>query len=245
MRGQTIVFDGHRINDLFYVGEVAVGLPEFRVEYDDSLIGDGSRFLGKHLGTVQIDMQLVSKPVWGAAPRESLSALMSWLDVDEPKVLALSSDRGLWRLCVPIGTPQVLDNEWDDRIAISFLQLDPILYGSRREVTVPSGSSVAFHVGGDYPTMPTISASAAVRDSTTLQWGVRLDNADVMRVTVPVETASTVAIDCGKRTCSVNGATTIPTLASDWFELKPGAHTLQNDQGTGACVVSWHERWHR
>ena len=104
---------------------------------------------------------------------------------------------------------------------------------------------MSFAVGGDYPTRPTITSDAATRDSTTELWGVRLDEGDVMRVDVPVSSASTIRMDCDARTCAVNGATTIPTIESDWFVLEPGTHTIRNDQGAGACTVSWYERWHR
>ena len=245
VRGQTVIFDGHCLNDRFYVGEVAVGLPDFSPEVEDRITGDGARLRRMRLGTAQIDVQLVVRPVQGETPREAISDLLSWMHVDGPRELSLSGDRGLWRMCVPSGTPQMTDDQWGDRLSVSFLQLDPALYGIEREVTVPSGGTLSFNVGGDYPTRPTITATAARRNGTTRQWGLRLDDADVMRVIVPVSTSSSVTMDCAGRTCSVNGATTIPTLASDWFELRPGMHSLRNDQGSGACVVSWHERWHR
>lgn len=245
MAGQTVIFDGHRLNDRFFVGEVAIGMPEFSPRTEDREFADGARVRGMRLGCPEISVQLVTKPVSGESPREALSDLMAWLHVDGPRRLSLSGDRGLWRLCVPNGAPQIDDNQWNDRVAVTFLQVEPALYGIRREVTVPSGGTLRFAVGGDYRTRPTITSDAARRDSSTQQWGVRLDDGAVMRVVVPDSSASTVMMDCGSRTCEVNGATTIPTLASDWFELEPGMHELRNDQGGGACVASWYERWHR
>ena len=245
MIGQTVIFDGHRINDRFFVGEADVGLPEFAPRTEDREFADGSRVRGMRIGCPEITIQLVAKPIRGRVARESLSELMTWLHVDGPRPLSLSADRGPWRMCVPNGAPQMVDVEWEDRVTVAFLQVEPALYGERRSVTVPSGGTVTFVVGGDYPTKPTISSDAATRDSSTQQWGLRLDDGDVMRVKVPVSTASTVRMDCDARTCAVNGTTTIPTLQSDWFEFEPGEHTIRNDQGGGACVVSWYERWHR
>ena len=245
MRGQTITFDGHRLNDRFFVGEVNVGLPDFVPNLEDKATGDGSVFRNMRLGSVDITVALVTRPVRGETARDALSDLLAWLDVDEPKALALSGDRGLWRMAVPSGAPQIGDAEWQDKVTVTFTQPDPILYGIRREVTVPSGGTLSFAVGGDYPTKPTISSDAAVRNASTRQWGVRLDDGDIMRVAVPLSSASTVRMDCDARTCAVNGATTIPTINSDWFELKPGTHTIRNDMGAGACTVSWYERWHR
>ena len=245
MRGQTITFDGHRLNDRFFVGEVNVGLPDFSPNLEDRAIGDGSMMRGMRLGSVDITVALVTRPVRGETARDALSDLLAWLDVDEPKRLALSADHGLWRLAVPSGAPQIGDTEWEDKVTVTFTQPDPILYGIKREVTIPSGGTLQFAVGGDYPTKPTISSDAAVRSASTQQWGVRLDDGDMMRVAVPVSTASTVEMDCDARTCAVNGATTIPTINSDWFVMEPGTHTIRNDMGTGACTVSWFERWHR
>lgn len=245
MVGQTVIFDGHRLNDRFFVGEADVGLPDFSPRTEERGFADGTTVSGMRLGSPEITIQLVAKPVHGESFREALSDLCAWLRVDGPRRLSLSDDHGLWRLCVPSGAPQVGDARWNDRVTVTFLQTEPALYGIRREVTVPSGGTLRFAVGGDYPTRPSISSDAATRDPGTTQWGVRLDDGDVMRVRVPVSSASTVTMDCDSRTCSVNGATTAPTLQSDWFVLEPGTHDLRNDQGTGACVVSWHERWHR
>lgn len=241
--GQTVVFDGHRLNDLFFVGDVSVGLPEFLPTIEER-VGDGSRVRGTRLGTVAISIPLVVRPSQGTTARAALSALVSWLDVDGPRELALSGDGGLTRMCVPSGAPQVLDARWNDRIVVTLTQVDPALYGERREVTVPSGGSVTVLVGGDYPTRPTVTASAVTRGASNL-WGVRLDGGDVLRVSVPTSAATSVAIDCDRRTCRVASTNTIPTLGSDWLELSPGAHTIRNDVGGGTCVVSWRERWHR
>lgn len=245
MKGQTIIFDGHRLNDRFYVGEVAVGLPEFAPNVEDISTIDGSRFRGMRLGSPQIDVQLVAKPVRGNYARSALSDLMMWLHVNEPKILSLSSDNGLRRLCVPIGEPQIHDSEWDDVVSISFIQVDPALYGNYHEVSVPSAGTLTCLVGGDYPTKPIITTASAIRNSGTNQWGLRLDDGDILRVVIPVSTASRVSVDCGERICLVNGATSIPTLQSNWFSLTPGMHSIQNDQGSGSCIVSWYERWHR
>ena len=245
MAGQTVVFDGHRINDRFFVGEADVGLPEFAPRTEEREFADGSRVRGMRLRSPEIAIQLVTKPSRFFTAREALSELCSWLHVDGPRRLYLSGDRGLFRMCVPNGAPQVQDNEWNDRVTVTFLQTEPALYGVVRKVTVPSGGTVRFSTGGSYPTKPTVTSDAARRDSSTQLWGLRLDEGDVMRVKVPVSAASSVVMDCAARTCSVNGATTVPTLQSDWFVFEPGVHTLRNDKGSGACVVSWYERWHR
>ena len=245
MVGQTVVFDGHRLNDRFFVGSVAVGLPDFQPVLEDMAVGNGSVIRRMRIGTVSIDIRLVAKPVRGETAREALSDLCAWLDVDGPRKLALSSDHGLWRKCVPNGAPTIDDNDWDDKLTVHLVQVDPILYGIWREVTVPSGGTLRFVVGGDHPTKPTVVGSSVTRDATTSQWGVRLDGGDVLRVKLDTDSASTVSIDCDARTCEVNGESTIPTLDSDWLTLTCGMHEVTCELGGGGCVIGWYERWHR
>lgn len=240
---QEVVFDGHRINDLFFVGDISVGLPEFLPTVEER-VSDGSRVRGTRLGTVAISIPLVVRPSQGTTARAALSALVSWLDVDGPRELSLSGDGGLTRMCVPSGAPQVLDARWNDRVVVTLTQVDPALYGERREVTVPSGGSVTALVGGDYPTRPTVTASAATRGASNL-WGVSADGSQLLRVAVRTGSAVGVEVDCGARTCRVSGIVTAPTLDSDWISLSPGTHVVRNDVGSGGCVVAWRERWHR
>lgn len=244
MIGQEVTFDHHRFNELFYLGDVEIGLPEFTPSYEQRPRG-GAIVRGMQIGTATIRVTLVVKPVRGEEPRAALSALMSWLDVDGPRRLTLSSDGGLWRMAVPTGAPEMQDNGNYDIVSVEFMQTDPMLFGKKRTVNVTQGSSSTFVVGGDAPTRPTIRANAAHRNATNGTWGLALDSGESLLVSIPTSSASTVDIDCGERVCHVNGVATAPTLASDWFELKPGLRTITHSQGTGTAFIEWYERWHR
>ena len=78
MIGQTVIFDGHRLNDRFYVGEASVGLPEFAPRTEDREFADGSRVRGMRLGGPEISIQLIAKPVHGEDVREALSDRAVW-----------------------------------------------------------------------------------------------------------------------------------------------------------------------
>lgn len=256
MIGQVITFDGHRLNDLFYTGDVAIGLPSFEHEVADMRYG--ATWRSTRLSTCELSVTLVAKPSHGRRPREAVSALLSWLDVDGPRWLTLSGDDGLRRLAVPTGAPTY---EGDEAVTVTFLQLDPYLYGEVRSVTMPYGtSSVSFVVDGDAPTWPTIECAGArapynngyvwvlERADDGTRMGIQLAEIDPTEtVHVTYETAA-VTIDCAERTATLDGnvPTTI-TLATDWLSLTPGTHTIREVSGdhTQPVTISWTERWHR
>lgn len=244
MVGQTITFDGHRLNDYFYVGAADVGLPDYQ-PYVEERVGNGASVFGMRLAGPTIAVALVVKPARGRRPRAAISRLLSWLDVSTPRWLTLSEDGGLRRLVVPEGAPTVDDVDYNDLVTVTFRQVEPALYGSTGTASVPSGGDVTFTVGGDYPTMPSVFAAGAVRDAPTNLWGLTLDGETVMHVSVPSPVGATISINCEEHIATVAGETTAPTLESDWLVLTPGTHTISMSRGTGGASVTWTERWHR
>lgn len=244
MIGEIVTFDGHRLNDLFYVGRIERGHAGFEPTLVDNM-GDGSTVTGVRLGTATVTVLLAAKDVAGRTTRETVSRLLSWLDVDTPRWLTLSGDDGLRRLVVPEGEPTPYDVDREDGVTIAFTQVDPSLYGSSSAATVPSAGSVTFTVGGDYPTRPTITATAAVRNATTGTWELVFDGDTKVAVTLADALQTPVSIDCGTRAVTVDGEVAMITLDSDWPELAAGQHTVAMTRGTGAATVAWTERWHR
>lgn len=157
------------------------------------------------------------------------------------QALYLTPDR--FRMAVLAGETPLEYANYSATGELTFLCADPVAYGREREITVPSGGSVTFHVDGTYPTAPTIAAASAVRDGTALVWGIRLDAGDYVHVATGSASAMSVAVDCAARTCKVNAEPAMATLDSDWLELAPGQHTLAMDKGTGAATVTFRERW--
>lgn len=158
----------------------------------------------------------------------------------EPEMLSLAD--GIWYLAVLADDSRLEFNTYSAFATLTFLCPDPVAYGDERTVEVPSGGSVDFLVGGSYPARPVINA-AAVRDSVSNIWGVRLDSGDFIHVATGSASVRNVEADCAARTCIVNGNPALPTLDSDWLVLEPGPHTLEMDNGTGAATVTFRERW--
>ena len=162
----------------------------------------------------------------------------------EPKVLQLPDEPELYRyataslstnVSMPLEPPVTFD--------IEFVCHDPVAYRDEHSATVPSGGSVTFDVGGLLPARVRIIASSAVRNGSTLLWGLRFDEQDFARIKLPNSYAQSVDIDCKERTAHVAGATSMITADSHWIELAPGQHTARMDQGSGAATVSWIERY--
>lgn len=169
-----------------------------------------------------------------------------WADVaatmrhDGPVPLSLVD--GFYWMAVLADEPKLKFRHYSATAELVFLCPDPVAYGAVRRLTVPSGGEVRFKVDGTYPAKPRIVASA-VRDAESLVWGLRLDDGDHVHVATGSAQARSVALDCDARTCTVNGATALPTLDSDWLAFAPGEHTLEMDHGTGAAELVFTERW--
>lgn len=177
---------------------------------------------------------------WDAV-RKTLAATFC---ATERKTLVLPDEGGLARTASASFTSNVTEPatpplEFD----ITFTDHDAVARGATRTSVVPSGGSVTISVDGTLPATLAIVATSAVRSPTSLVWGLRFDEGDVLRVDTGSEYARLVEIDCGRRTCRVARATSMITPTSVWPNLTPGVHTVRMDQGTGAATLTWQERW--
>ena len=237
----TVTFDGHSIDALFIVGDPKITIFDSQVNYADSENRDGQIVVGRHWGSAKVSFTIAATGT-AATRRAALSTLGSYLAVDSPRKLVLP-DTSWYYMAIPDGSlnlERAINGEYTE---LSFTLVDPIGYGDEVTVTVPSGGSVTFTVGGTAPTKPNISATA-VRDSSALVWGLKLDNADFVHIATGNAAGRVVKIDCDERTATVSGNTSMITLDSDWLELSPGSHTLVMDKGTGAATVKYRERWY-
>lgn len=238
----ALTFDGHDLTTLANCGDPRFSFAPFDPKAETVEGADGSKVLGGRVGAGSVTIAMA---VFGTAQqrREKLSTLASWLDVDEPKRLVMP-DTSWYYMAVPSGGFEVDANINPYMFDMEFMLADPIAYGEQRTATVPSGGSVNITVGGTAETYPTVTASAAVRNSSSQVWGIRLDEGGFVHVATGSSSARSVSLDCGARTCKVAGVTSLPTLDSDWLVLSPGTHTLRMDAGTGAATVTWRERWY-
>lgn len=239
----SLTFDGHDIGTLFTYGDPNIEILGAQPTLEDVPGRNGQAFTGMTYGSAIVSFTIA---VAGdaATRRAALSTLGQWLMVDEPKHLVLPDTPDRYYLAVPDGGLSLNRGVKAEYGQLSFRLVDPIAYGQTQTASLPSGGSVSITIGGTAPTALAITANSAVRDSTSLVWGVRADNADFVHVATGSASSRKVVLDCGERTLTVAGSVKIPTLDSDWLVLSPGSHTLAMDNGTGAATVTWVERWY-
>lgn len=235
-------FNGVELTDRFILSDLSRPIPGNDVETLNVPGMDGILLKSAKLAAGSVSFTLwphwMTKRELRAAVRE-IAVLMA---VAEPAPLAFSDDDGLYYMAVPSGGMGVRELEDAFAVDCSFTVPSPAMYGGERSVTVPSGGSASFRVGGTYPTKAVVTAPSAVRGAGGY-WSLRLDGGMFSKLSIPTSAASAVEIDSVNRTAKVAGALSLMTLDSDWLELGPGAHVLSNDIGGGACTVRWIERW--
>lgn len=243
----NVIFDGHDFSSEFVVGNIEQQVSNFRPNFVERG-GNGTAFNGMEFGELTFTVTLYLMDCNGGGlpgedvRRAKMRTLASWLRVDSPRKLEIGDDQGLYYMAVPSGEAPLSRYVNASRVEVTFVAVDPVAYGAERTVTVPSGGSVDFIVGGTYPTRPTIGADA-VRSASSLVWGLNLDGGDSIRVATGSSSSRRVDIDCGARTLVLNGSVALPTLDSDWLEFEPGEHTLTMDNGSGTTTVRYFERW--
>lgn len=237
-----VMFDGHELTRDYYVSDLRTPLLPRTIGTQEVPSRDSFLFTGARLAqrSIVLTLTVVSKSIeQRQAAARHLAALLA---VDEPKPLQISIDDGLYYMAIPQSSDDAI--RWVNATSfdVVFECPDPVAYGVERIVTVPSGGSVTFEVGGTYPTMPVVSASTAANGSGGF-WRITKEDGSYLMATIPngVSTAPVVA-DCAARTLKVNGSTGLLVPLADWLVLEPGEHTLTMT-GTGAATVTFNERW--
>lgn len=234
-----ITYDGHDLATLFICGAPEISILNRTGTKVDAGAANSSHVVGMRWGDSTVSFQITAL---GDAfeRRNRFSQLGAWLDVDGPRELVLPDTPDRFYMAIPEGTVQLKRHFGAESALLKFTLTDPVAYGEERTVTVPSGGSLTFEVGGTYPASPVVTATATPDLSTAL-WGLTVDGSAFIRVELDDE-GIPVSIDCLNRTCTVSGSAALPTLASDWLTLAPGRHTLAM-LGEGAAAVTYRERW--
>lgn len=239
----TLSYDGHDFSTLFSYGDPEITILNAVPDLREVSGRDGAAFVGMTYGNSTVAFTIEAEGD-AAARRAAFSTLGSWLKVDEPKHLVLPDTPDRFYLAVPSGPLELVRALGAEAATLTFELVDPVAYGEYKTDTLSSGGSKSITVGGTAPTFLRIVANSAVRNSSSLVWGVKADDADFVHVATGSSSARKVEIDSQARTCKVANALSLPTLDSTWLELAPGAHTIAMDYGTGSAALYWYERWY-
>lgn len=203
---------------------------------------DGAIYTGARLSERQITVRMALVGHGAAQRQTEARSIAAALMTERPARLSASVDGGLHYMAVATSTPDMTRMVGGLAFDVTFTCPDPVAYGEARTVTVPSGGSVSFTVGGSYPTMPTVSAPAAANGAGGF-WQLALEDGTHLDATIPsgLSTAPVTA-DCQGRVLTVNGDVALLQPAADWLRLDPGMHTLTMT-GAGEATVTFDERW--
>ena len=239
----SLTYDGHDFSTLFAYGDPDISMLNAKPDLREVSGRDGAAFVGMTYGTSTVSFAIEAQ---GSASerRAAFSTLGMWLDVDEPKRLVLPDTPDRFYFAVPSGDISLSRAIGAEMAKITFELTDPIAYGTYKTESLASGGSKSITVGGTARTFLRVVANSAVRNSTSLVWGVKVDDVDFVHVATGSSSSRKVEIDSQARTCKVANALTLPTLDSTWLELAPGSHTVAMDNGSGAAALYWYERWY-
>ena len=239
----SLTFNGHDLTTLFSCGDPEITILDAQPDTREVSGRNGAAFIGMTYGVATVAFTIAA--IGDAATRRgSFSTLGQWLKVDEPKALVLPDTSDRYYLAVPSGALDLTRGIAVEITKLTFTLTDPVAYGETKTASLASASSASITVSVTAPTYLNVVANSAVRNSSSLVWGVKVDNADFVHVATGSSSARKVEIDSEKRICKVANALALPTLDSDWLVLAPGTHTVAMDNGTGAATLSWVERWY-
>ena len=242
MSRTRVWFDNVELTELCNASDLKEALLPRNIVTSDVPGRDGAMYLGARLAAKDVGMTLTLRERPGTDRNAALRQLAEILSRDGERRLEIESDGGLWRMasCTAGGDMSRYRNGVGQ--GVTFRVTDPVFYGDGDDATVPSGGSVTFTVGGTYPTLPTITASAA-QNGAGGYWRITDENGAYVQATIPEGiTTAPVVVDCPNRVLRVNGGVTVLPLDADWILLEPGEHTLTMT-GAGAATVEWTERW--
>lgn len=236
-----VAFNGIDLTESYNVSDLRTSLLPRRVATQSVAGRDGTVYMGASMEERTVTLTLTAKGRTPADLQEAARALAAALAVDEPAPLALSIDDGRYWMAVPESGGDAARYVNHTSFEVTFIVPDPVMYGAERTVTVPSGGSATFEVGGTYPAMPVVSAQAA-KNGPNGYWRLMREDGDFMLVRLPDNNARVLVADCAQRILTVSGVVALLEPESDWLVLEPGLHTLTMT-GTGAATVTFRERW--
>lgn len=241
MLSKRVLFNGVNLADYFTIGEISRPLPGERLNTIDTPSRDGVSINGSKSESFSLSIELWVIGIKNQADKTKvLRRIRSLFNTDKPTPLWFEGDGCLYYMVIATDF-QRTDFIDSLKVTVSFISPTAYIYGEKKCSLISKQGCML--IKGSSETKPVITIKNAVRSRENNLVGVRLDDGDFLYVNPQTDTPSEIIFDCESRTCSVNNVNSVPTVDSDWFEIKPGLHKFVLDQGSGKAEVSWQERW--
>lgn len=250
---EYVKFNGVTLSDQWTVVNV-VRSPSSMTLKSQSVQGmAGAVLTGAVPSTLTVQFTVLVKGQYSQDRRESMLRLRSILQTDAPAPLEFSDDGGKYYLAI-LNSIKETKYKRTDAWTITMSVYDPYLYAvnetqeSLTAANVASETRTITHaVNGTVSAWPTVTLGGVVPSSAGFATVV-LDGLYSMRIPIPVDTGSTVVVHCdpSDRYVTVDGAASMITPASKWWELSPSiaVHTWQMTEGSAtSAVITWRGRW--
>lgn len=244
-------FNSHNFEEIGVCGNPEIIPFDSQADYAQDVTEHGAMLLRRKWGMSKVSFDI---GITGTANerRQKLSTLAYYLNVNQAGRLVLPDTPTWFYEAVPDGqitTERGINGEIAN---VSFTLTDPVAYGAYKSASFSSDSADSFIVGGNYPTLPTVSIRATP-DSTSGLFGVYYDGDGAeMDVYMSGLSSKLVYFRCDSRAVEFGypqPADSYPrtiSLDSSWFKFTPTAYsrTVTVKKGTGTSgTVSWYERW--
>ncbi|AKT48200.1 hypothetical protein ADJ70_03250 [Olsenella sp. oral taxon 807] len=236
----SVTYGGVVLTDRWVVTDVVRPLPRVIVDTDDAPGRDGVVVRGARYGVPEVSMRVWAVAVGWEDQQRAVREIAATFPRGVERRLSFGDDGGLWRLAQPTGEREVRSYDESVSVNVTLLCADPVMYGAQCSASL-SGPTVTATIGGTFPARPRVTVVGA-RPGADGTLGL-LIGGRALAVALDGPGGHGVDIDCGSRTCAVDGRLALPTLDSDWPSLPPGAQAMSIASGTGSATVTWHERW--
>ena len=235
----ALLFDGHNLADMFVVERHVVrGLPTWEPSFVDVAGRSGAIYAGTRALPSTIEMDLYFMDADRTGRMNAVRKLAGILAVSEPRPLVFGDEGGLWRKAVP-QLEQPLTAYLDaDSVHIAFACPDPWLYGTEREFTLSSSTTIL--VGGTAPTLIDIDVTGATAGTLTIN---NITTYDTLTVG-DIAGGDHVVAKATNRTLTINGTPSLLAASADWLGAVPGNNVITITSGGGSSVkATITERW--
>jgi phage-related protein len=214
----------------FLRNTISVSPPKVDLTWQDKTLAHGSRFMRRRYEPREIKIDIYLPIVSAEQRAHFINLIYGWVNYDEPMPLELPNIPGKYIMASAEKLPDPTTREWWEKLSITFIAGDPFFIDSSYSAAT---NGTVFAVYGDsVASAYIIESGVSINPSWVLDGdkSISLDGAFI----------GTMKIDLDDNMVYLDDISQMEyvTLASRFFELVPGIHTI-----TGAGTLYYKQRW--